>query len=82
MLEAVELEHQPLVKRFVLWVIRVPKLRPLGVKVYVVPPVGWQWSEKAVRVKVIVPVVPVIRGICRREVSVEGCHLFRKVHFA
>ena len=82
LLEAVELEHQPLVKRLVSWVSRVPKLRPLGVKVYVVPPLGWQCSEKAVRVEVIVPVLHVILGVCRREGSVESCHFFRKVHFA
>ena len=40
LLAAVELEHQSLVKRLESWVIRVPKLRPLGVKVYVVPPLG------------------------------------------
>ena len=66
LLETIELEHEPLMKRPVSWVIRVPKLRPLGVNVYVVPALGWQGSEKAVGVEVIVPVVHVIRGICRR----------------
>ena len=80
--ETVELEHQPLVKRLVSWVTRVPKLRPLGVKVYVVPSLGWQCSERAVRVEVVVPVLHVILWICRREWLVEGCHLFREVHFA
>ena len=60
LLEAVELEHQPLVKRLESWVIRVPKLRPFGVKVYVVPPLGWQCSEKAVRVEVVVPILHVV----------------------
>ena len=82
LLETVELEHQPLMKRLVSWVIGVPKLRPLGVKVYVVSPLGWQCSENAEGVEVIVPVLHVIRGICRREGSVEGCHFFREVHFA
>ena len=82
LLEAVDLEHQPLVKRLISWVIRVPKLRPLGVKVYVVPPLGWQCSEKAVGVEVIVPVLHVILGVCRREGSVEGWHFFREVHLA
>ena len=82
LLETVELEHKPLVKRLVSWVIRVPKLRPLGVKVYVVPTLGWQGPEEAVGVEVIVPVLHVIRGICRREGYVESCHFFRKVHLA
>ena len=40
MLETVELEHQSLVKWLVSWVVRVTKLRPLGVEVYVVPTWG------------------------------------------
>ena len=82
LLETVKFEHQPLMKRLVPWVIRVPKLRPLGVKIYVVPTLLWQGSEEAVWVKVVVPASHVIRGICRQEGSVESCHFFREVHFA
>ena len=82
LLETVELEHQSLVKRLESWVVRVPKPRPFWVEVDVVPPLGWQCAEKAVGVEVIIPVLHVIRGVCRREGSVEGCHFFREVHFA
>ena len=57
LLETVELEHQPLMKRLVSLVIRVPKLRPPGVKVYLVSSCEGQRSEEAVRVEVVVPVL-------------------------
>ena len=58
LLNTVELEHQPLMKRLVSWVIRVPKFCPFGIKVDLVSSLGWQCSEKTVRFKVVVPVVP------------------------
>ena len=63
LLETVELDHQPLVKRLVPWVILVPKLRPLVVKVYLVSSCGGQRSEEAVKVKVVIPILHVVRGV-------------------
>ena len=60
MLKTVEFEHQYLVEWLVPWVVRVPELCPFGVKVYLVPPMGWQCSEKTVRVKVVVPILHMI----------------------
>ena len=81
LLKAVELEDQPLVEWLVPWVVRVPELCPFGVKVYLVPPLGCQCSEKTVRVKVVVPILHMIRRVGWREWSVVSCHFFWKVHF-
>ena len=65
LLEAVELEHQPLMKRLVPWVIRVPKACPLGVKDDLVTFLVWQGLEKAIVVKVVVPVLHIVCGVGR-----------------
>ena len=80
LLETVELEHQPLVEWLVPWVVRVTELCPFGVKVDLVPSLWWQYSEKTVRVKVVIPILHMIRRVGWREWSVVSCHFFRKVH--
>ena len=62
LLEAVELEHQPLMKRLVPWIFRVPKVCPLGVKDDLVTSLWWQGLEKAIRVEVVVSVLYIVRG--------------------
>ena len=59
LLEAVELEHQPLMKRLVPLVVRVP----LGVKDDLVTSLGWQDLEKAIGVEVVVPILHIVRGV-------------------
>ena len=63
LLEAVELEHQPLMKRLVPLVVRVPKACPLGVKDDLVTLLGWQGLEKAIGVEVVVPILHIVRGV-------------------
>ena len=82
LLETVELEHQPLMKRLVPCVIRVPKLRPLGVDIYLVSSCGGQRSEETVRVEVVVPILHVVRGVGWRERSVMGSSILCEVHFS
>ena len=65
LLEAVELEHQPLMKRLVPLVVRVPKECPLGVKDDLVTSLWWQGLEKAMGDKVVVPVLHIVRGVGR-----------------
>ena len=62
LLEAVELEHQPLMKLHVSWVVQVPKACPLGVKDDLVTSLWWQGLEKAIRVEVVVSVLYIFRG--------------------
>ena len=62
LLEAVQLEHQPLMKRLVPWVVRVPKACPLGVNDDLVTSLGWQGLEKAIRVEVVVSVLHIVSG--------------------
>ena len=81
LLETLELEHQPLMKRLVPWVIWVPKACPLGVNIYNVSSCWWQCSEEAVMVEVVVPILHVVRGIGWREGSVKSYRVFREVHF-
>ena len=80
MLEAVELEHEPLVKRGVSRLVGIPEAFPLGVEVYLVAALGWQCPEKTVRVKVVVPVLHVVGRVGWRERSVVSSCLFGEMH--
>ena len=82
LLEAVELEHQPLMKRLVPWIVRVPKACQLGVKDDLVTYLGWQGLEKAIRVEVVVPVLHIVRGVGGREGSIVGYCFFWEVHLS
>ena len=80
LLESVELEHQPLVKRSVSRLVGIPEAFPLGVEVYLVAALGWQCPEKTVGIKVVVPVLHVVGGIGWREWSVVSSCFFWEVH--
>ena len=60
LLEAVEFEHEPLVKRGVSRLVGIPEAFPLGVEVNRIAALGWQCPEKTVRVEVVVPVLHVV----------------------
>ena len=54
LLEAVELEHESLVKRGVSRLVGVPEPFPFGVKLNLVAALGWQCPEETVGVKVVI----------------------------
>ena len=80
LLEAVELEHESLVKRGISRLVGVPEAFPLGVKLNLVAAMGWQCPEKTVRVKVVVPVLHVVGRIGWRERSVVSSCFLWEVH--
>ena len=80
LLEAVELEHESLVKRGVSRLVGVPEAFPFGVKLDLVAALGWQCSEETVGVEVVVPVLYVVGGIGWRKGSVVSSCFLRKVH--
>ena len=80
--KTVEFEHQSLMEGFVSLFVGVPKSCPLGVEVYFVPALGWQYPEEAVLVEVVVPILHVVRRIGWREGSVVGSIFFLEVHLS
>ena len=82
LLEAVELEHESLVKRGVSRLVGIPEAFPLGVKLNLVAALGWQCPEKTVGVEVVVPILYVVGGIGWRERSVMSSCFFWEVHFS
>ena len=80
MLEAVELEHEPLVQRGVSRLVGIPEAFPLGVEVYLVAALGWQCPEKTVGVEVVVPVLHVVGRVGWRERSVVSSCFLGEVH--
>ena len=63
LLETVELEHQSLMEGYVSLFVVVPEACPFGVEVYLIPALGWQCPEEAVRVEVVVPTLHVVRRV-------------------
>ena len=82
LLEAVELEHEPLVKRGVSRLVGIPEAFPLGVEVYLVASLGWQCPEKTVRVEMVVPVLHVVGRVSWRERSIVGFCVLREMHLS
>ena len=80
LLEAVELEHEPLVKRGVSRLVGIPEAVPLGVEVNLVAALGWQCPEKTVRIEMVVPVLHVVGGVSWRERSVVSSCFLWEVH--
>ena len=80
LLEAIEFEHESLVKRGVSRLVGIPEAFPLGVEVNLIAALWWQCPEKAVRIKVVVPVLHVVGRIGWRERSVVSSCLFWEVH--
>ena len=80
LLEAIELEHEPLVKRGVSGLVGIPEAFPLGVEVYLVAALGWQGPEKTVGVEVVVPVLHVVGRVGWRERPIVSFCVFREVH--
>ena len=80
LLEAVELEHESLVKRGVSRLVGIPEAFPLGVKLDLVAALGWQCSEQTVGVEVVVPVLYVVGGVGWRKGSVVSSCFLWEVH--
>ena len=68
--------------RLVNWVVGVPEACTLGVEDDLVPALWWQGLEKSAVVKVVVPVMDVVRGVCRRKGPVPSYRFFWEVHFS
>ena len=80
LLEAVELEHESLVKRGVSRLVGVPEAFPLGVEGNLVAALGWQCPEKTVRIEMVVPVLHVVGGVSGRKRSVVSSCFLWEVH--